>query len=133
VDVRVGVHRDDPHSYSIEVSNVGAEPVDVAHALDVELLGDAGWNSALAKDVALDLDCSKSKCTTIAPGAKLHPGAWWVSTNGCVQDMCVCFDGGACVVDCLSSPAMPGTYRIVARSCDGAKRWESEPFVVSPR
>jgi len=131
-DVRVRVTMNDARSYAIEVTNAGSGPVDVAHALDLERLSDGGWTSALAKDTVLELDCAKSACATIAAGATLHPGAWWVSTAGCVQDRCVCEDGGACIVDCISVPAPPGTYRVVARSCDGKERWESAPFVVPP-
>ena len=117
-------------SYDIELSNVGAAPLELAHDLDVEMLGDAGWASVMPPSAHLAVDCTLAKCTTIAAGAKLHPGAWWVATDGCVQDTCVCMDGGPCVVDCLSRPALPGTYRIVARTCDGGMRWESAPFVV---
>src|SRR5439155_19267360 len=62
---RVRVHRDNPHSFSIEVSNAAEATIDVAHALDVEELGDGGWTSVLYSGVALDLDCTKTKCTTI--------------------------------------------------------------------
>jgi len=129
-DLRVTVSLTSGHSYAIEVSNVGKAPIDVAHLLDVEKLGDAGWTSVLHPDAHLELDCSREKCTTLAAGATLHPGAWWVATNGCVQDQCVCMDGGPCIVDCLSTPALPGRYRVVARSCDGGRRWESTAFEV---
>lgn len=131
--IEVRVHRDANQWFDIEVANVGHTSVSLSGTLDVEQLGDGGWSSVLYKDVSLALDCSKATCTTIAPGATLHPGAWWTATNGCIQDPCACEDGGACVVDCLSAPAPAGKYRIVARSCDGKTRSESDAFDVVKR
>jgi hypothetical protein len=129
-DVRVRVTMNSAHSYAIDVENAGGAPIDLSSDLDVELLADGGWTSVLRQGAHLYLGCTLDKCTTVAAGVTMHPGAWWVATAGCVQDTCVCQDGGPCIVDCLSQPALSGTYRIVARACDGGSRWESAPFVV---
>lgn len=117
---------------TIEVTNVGHAAVALSTALDVEVLGDAGWSSTLATGLSLALDCTKSKCSTLAAGETAHPGQWWGATNGCVQDPCACNDGG-CIVDCLSTTAPKGKYRIVARTCDGSRTFASAPFDFTPR
>ena len=127
----IEVHMGTVNAYQVEleVTNVGAAPIALSTKLDVEVLGDAGWESALAKGVRLDLDCSHDACSTLAPGATVHPGSWGVAINGCIQDTCACTKG-PCVIDCISVPAPSGKYRVVARACEGPTRWESAPLEV---
>ncbi|MDQ3032501.1 MAG: hypothetical protein M3Y87_08805, partial [Myxococcota bacterium] len=107
---------------AITLENRGTELARVAPGIEVERAGASGTFARIdgIASLTLRLDCAHEPpaCIELAPGAVLHPPDW-LGTRGDAQ--CVCT---RCV------PVEAGTYRFVARSCDG-HRIESDAFEVT--
>lgn len=112
--------RDGP--VAIRVENHGTDAAELSGRLIVEHREGEAWEPARASlDLRYSCEDRAPECLTLAPGAVLIPPAW-LGTWGDAQ--CVCTRCG---------PADPGSYRLVATSCSGAHRIESDPFDLPAR
>lgn len=114
----------DGQAVPIRLANTGTARVSLGAAVTVEHEQGGRWSVVSGIDsLTLRPDCESAapRCTTLAPGAELFPPAW-LGTTGDAQCLCE-----AC------ARVLPGRYRFVVRSCDGARRIESEPFTTAPR
>ena len=105
----------------LRVANTGSTTLSVDAALTIER--EANGRFAPLEGigrVTLRRSCEATApgCVTLAPGAEIFPPDW-LGTTGDAQ--CACEECG---------PAPAGRYRVVAKSCDGAKTYASEPFAI---
>lgn len=105
----------------LRIANTGSTTLSVDAALVIER--DVGGRFAPLEGlgrVTLRSSCEAPapRCVTLAPGAEIFPPDW-LGTTGDAQ--CACEECG---------PAPAGRYRVVAKSCDGAKTYAGEPFAI---
>ena len=109
----------DGRRVAIRVANTGSAQVALAAPLTLERQVDGHW-SVLEGVASITLrrscEIEAPPCTTLAAGAELFPPDW-LGTLGDAQCMCT-----------RCGPAPAGNYRFVVRSCDGARRYEGDPF-----
>lgn len=106
----------------IVVENRGEDLARVAPSLALERRGEGGrFEPVRSVQLALRAGCDTPppECLELAPGAALHPPAW-LGTEGDAQCGCE-----------RCTPAEPGTYRFVARSCGGTHVVPGEPFELT--
>lgn len=113
-----------PDGIVLSIANHGSSEASLRAQIEVEVDHEGTFTAApSASSLTLRYDCSHEAedCTTLAPGAELLPPSW-LGTWGDMQ--CVCTRCG---------PVEAGTYRLVATTCDGAHRIESNAFALPAR
>jgi len=106
---------------AIAIENRGTTTASVASAITLEAQRGDAWEALEGTALTTRADCQHQPvpCQELAPGAALQPPAW-LGTIGDAQ--CACERCGA---------VPEGTYRFVARTCDGAHTLPGDPFELT--
>lgn len=112
----------DEGTVSISVAVTGDATVALDPHLGVQRRDGDSWTDVHGiAELSLRDDCHHDApgCVHLVPGAELLPPSW-LGTTGDAQ--CVC-------TRCATAPA--GTYRFVAKTCDGSRYYPGVPFALA--
>lgn len=105
----------------LRLANTGTAPLELAAPIAIEREQGGSWSPVEGigrVTVRPSCEVEAPDCTTLAPGAELFPPDW-LGTRGDAQ--CACEH---CV------PVEHGRYRFIVSSCDGARRFLGDPFML---